>query len=261
MSHFSGLVVLTPQYLKKHDLEDSLERYNENLEVPEYSCGEVDDYEKVRFLEYYLKKEGTNLEDFEELLRMELGEEKKNWPEQKERYAELFIEKYPEYFNNFAVMYEKHGYDWNGDRWRLNYITGKWEEYSTYNPDAKWDWYNENGRWSGAIKKKDGDYVNQCSLGEIDWTDFKPEDYEEEERENIFGEKYRPLKEGVKYHFTQSKPPYCLVVDGEYYSIGDMGGCGCTEDKMTPEEWSQKFFELLENLPEDCEAWNIDFHI
>lgn len=34
MSHFAGLVILTPNY--KGDLESALERYDENTEVPEY---------------------------------------------------------------------------------------------------------------------------------------------------------------------------------------------------------------------------------
>ncbi len=37
MSHFCGLVIMTPNYLKNHTLEDSLAKYDENLDVPEYS--------------------------------------------------------------------------------------------------------------------------------------------------------------------------------------------------------------------------------
>ena len=59
MSHFTGLVILTPSYLEKHDLEESLDKYCEHNSVPEYSEGEVSDYEKVTFIHYYKFHDGT----------------------------------------------------------------------------------------------------------------------------------------------------------------------------------------------------------
>ena len=157
MSHFCGLVVLTPKYLENHNLEDSLEKYNENLEVPEYSKGEVSDYEKVEFIMYYLKEDNVELIDLKEKLYSKLLEEGRIEPyseekdgeryrfmfrvvyDNKERYVELFKETYPEYFSKFDEMYEEHGDDWNGGDWRINPISGKWEEYSTYNPNAVYE--------------------------------------------------------------------------------------------------------------------------
>ena len=55
MSHFCGLVIMTPEYAENNTFEDSLEKYNENIEYEPYMSGEVSDYEKVRFLEYYNK--------------------------------------------------------------------------------------------------------------------------------------------------------------------------------------------------------------
>ena len=55
MSHFCGLVIMTPEYAENNGFEDSLEKYNENIEYEPYVSGEVSDYEKVRFLEYYNK--------------------------------------------------------------------------------------------------------------------------------------------------------------------------------------------------------------
>jgi RimJ/RimL family protein N-acetyltransferase len=46
-------VVLTPEYLENHSFEDSLDKYDENIEVEEYYKGEVSDSEKCEFLEYY----------------------------------------------------------------------------------------------------------------------------------------------------------------------------------------------------------------
>lgn len=265
MSHFSGLVILTPEYAEFHDLEDSLEKYNENLEVPEYSRGEVSNYEKVEFIEYYLEKDGIKFVELKEKLYNTLSKENKiSKPfngedneferylrsvvyDNKDRYAELFKETYPDYFNRFEELYNEHGEDWNGNRWRINYMTGNWEEYSTYNPNSKWDWYDENGRWGKGIKTKDDEYVNECLLGEIDWTDFKPEDYEEEE--------------DVRWHFTKSNLPFCIVVDGEWIEKGEMGWWAMTSNEMSNEDWNEKMFEIINNLPENSEVHNIDFHI
>ena len=279
MSHFCGLVVLTPEYGEYHDLEDSIEKYDEALEVPEYSNGEVSDFDKVRFIDFYLKENGVKLKNVKAMLYSELLKEKKikRWSSKKdgskerflhsliwshcERYGELFKEVHQKYFNSFESLYDKYGDDWNGNSWRVNPETGKWEEYSTRNPNSKWDWYDLNGRWSKSIKTKKGGFVNKCLLGDIDWTDFKPEDYEEEEKTNIWGKKYRPFKKNVKWHFTENNVPYSLVIDGNWYSQGDMGWFGYSDDKMTEQEWSKKFMELLKDLPINSQCYNIDYHI
>jgi hypothetical protein len=67
---------------------------------------------------------------------------------------------------------------------------GKWYEYTTYNPDSKWDWYSLGGRWSGFFKMKAGitpvtgrpgvfgnvpeeDYSDQAIKGDIDFEGMK----------------------------------------------------------------------------------------
>lgn len=277
MSHFAGLVVLTPDYLKNHSFADSLAKYDEGLEVPEYSRGEVSDFDKVRFIEYYSEKKiKKNLKEmlYNNLLaagKIEAYNEEKDGTlarfytlvslDYKDEYAELFKKHYPKLFDNFSSLYAEKGNDWNDNRWRINHITGNWEEYSTYNPLSKFDWYDCSGRWSKCVKTKNGEYVNECLLGEIDWSDFKPEDYEEEEKEDWLGKKYKPLKENVKYHFTKSAPPFCLVVDGEWFEKGQMLYWGMTSEEKEQEEWNKQFFDILDRLPEDSLCYNVDFHI
>jgi hypothetical protein len=55
----------------------------------------------------------------------------------------------------FDELYEKFGESWNGGNWVKN-EDGTYEEFSTYNPDSKWDWYVVGGRWSGYFKLKPG---------------------------------------------------------------------------------------------------------
>lgn len=91
--------------------EEQLEPFDENLKVEEYVSGEVSDEEKQQMLDYYNTKH-------------------------KRKYK------------SFESCYVRNGSSWNGNRWRKD-EDGIWREYSTYNPDSKWDWYQLGGRWSG----------------------------------------------------------------------------------------------------------------
>ena len=66
-----------------------------------------------------------------------------------------FLQYYGE--TDFDSAYKKHGELWNRNNWRLD-EEGRWCEYSTYNPDAKWDWYVIGGRWTGFFKVKKGHF-------------------------------------------------------------------------------------------------------
>jgi hypothetical protein len=99
------------------DVHGQLAEFDENLEVDRYLVGEVEDYDKEYMLKHFAKK----------------GEE----------------------FKDFDECYAMHGHDWNYNRYEKG-SDGKWYEYSTYNPNAEWDWYQVGGRWAGRIKVKEG---------------------------------------------------------------------------------------------------------
>lgn len=267
MSHFVGLVVLTPGYLEKHDLEMSLEKYNENREVEEYSNGPVSDYEKLEFIEYYKRKDGTispehDHKDLWQILYDRLREEGKveEFDQEKHRtvylllndtlgedgfqkaYVELFNELYPTLFGKFDTMYEEKGEDWNSNSWRFNYVTSQWEKYSTYNPDSKWDWYTEGGRWDGCLKNKDGEHVNECLLSQLDLSSPTP-------------------KEDEKYYIGEHSAPFCLVIDGEWFEKGEMGWFGISTNDKPQDDWNTEFMNIINKLPGNSEVHLIDFHI
>lgn len=102
-----------------NDPETQLEPFSENLRVPAYVQGDVSDEDKKRFLDHYQKEEGVS----------------------------------PDL--TFDEVYSIHGEDWNDNTWRKN-EQGVWQEYSTYNPNSKWDWYSLGGRWMGFFKLKEG---------------------------------------------------------------------------------------------------------
>lgn len=54
----------------------------------------------------------------------------------------------------FEELYELKGEDWNGNSWKKQ--GDEWVEFSTYNPNSKWDWYSVGGRWTGFFKLKPG---------------------------------------------------------------------------------------------------------
>ena len=281
MSHFCGLVIMTPEYAENNGFEDSLEKYNENIEYEPYVSGEVSDYEKVRFLECY-NKDNVNedaiknefadthagverFQSFEDFKNKWGSDNRKRYVytlayDHKDEYCKFFIEKFQELFADFDNQYEEHGEDWNGSRWKKN-DDGVWEEWSTYNKNSKWDWYSLGGRWSKCIKTKSGEFVDECFLDEIDWSPFKTEDYEEETKKDWSGNEYRKLKDSVKYHYTENDVPFCLIIDGVWYERGKMGWWACVSDEKEKSDWNEEFMNLIKALPEKSIVANCDFHI
>jgi hypothetical protein len=115
--------------------EDQLERYNESIETERYKKGEVSESEKEAFIEFYEKKDRANKE------------------------------------KTFEELYELYGEEWNGNSWALE--DGEWFEFSTYNPDSKWDLYQLGGCWSGFLKVKEG---VEPVIGESGTFDNKPKE-------------------------------------------------------------------------------------
>lgn len=99
-------------------LDELMRPFDEELEVPEYEVGEVDDFDKKCMMDYYLENKGADFKSFDE-------------------------------------YYKLYGEDWNGNRWRKD-DDGVWREFSTSNPQSKWDWWEVGGRWAGRIILKEG---------------------------------------------------------------------------------------------------------
>lgn len=281
MSHFSGFVILTPGYAKSHNMDESLEKYSENLKVPEYCCGPVSNIDKVHFLLYNIGNNdeyGKRRDYFEDKLYdylLKIGkiepmpqDSNKKYQyirdaltseERNDAYIVVLNETYPGLIDKFDAMYKEHGEGWNNNAWRFSYLSKQWEEYSRYNQNSKWDWYQVGGRWNECIKTKNGKFVNECKFGDIDLTDFTDDDYEKEPAKDIFGEEYRKLKDEVEWHHTISNMPFCIVIDGEWFERGKMGWFGISCDNN--ENWEKDANKLLENIPEDSDVYLVDFHI
>lgn len=104
MSHFAVMVV-------GKDVEEQLEKYDENLVYDEYDA-EVRDYRIDSFKRFCKREKGIEVGD------------------------------------SIDEAYTYYGQEYNGNEW-FKKDDGKWYEKTTYNPHSKWDWYVIGGRFSG----------------------------------------------------------------------------------------------------------------
>ena len=293
MSHFCGLVILTPEYAKTHGMNDSLAKYDEGIEMPEYRKYDLPDKDKLDFLEHYLidKAEENGVQIRANYKKFKLGfitfmrgkkgyltqkqyqekypysrnkETKDGWAwgliyDNPEKWVEYFKQGFPDLWNSFEETYAKFGEDWNSNGWRKD-ENGVWAVYSTYNPDSKWDWYSTGGRWNNSIKTKDGQFVNMCKFGEIDFEPYPDDCYED--GEDWLGNPRKKLKDDYEWHYdNKNNIPFCIIIDGVWYERGDMGWWGIVTNEKGTEEWNGEVSALLENIPADSMVYNVDFHI
>lgn len=193
--------------------EGQLAPYDENLEVPEYLVEEVSERDKQSMLDYYNT-------------------------EREEPYMD------------FDKCYAANGEDWNNNKYHRN-ENGVWCEYSTYNPNSKWDWYKLGGRWSGDhFKLKPGAKSGIC--GTPSWINSAKKGCD------------AALKGDIDFNATTKEQftPFAMVKDGQWYAKGEMGWWGVvTETYCTDEEWRDKIWELVQSLPDDTLISFYDCHI
>ena len=112
-------------------------------------------------------------------------------------------------------------------------VNGKYGYMS--NPNAKWDWYSEGGRWSGYLTNKEGNKTDVELLTEVDW--------------------------------DKTDTPFCFVNDnGEWIERGQMGWFAMVADEKPKEDWDAEFKAYVQSLladedAKDIEVYAIDYHI
>jgi hypothetical protein len=187
MSHFTVLVI-------GNNPEEQLMPFDENMEVEEYRVGLVSDEEKGRITKFYTTP-NTDRHHYK-LTKEEVEENKKL---------------------SFEELYEKYGEAWNNKRYRKD-ENGDWTEYSTYNPESKWDWYVLGGRWTGYFLPRKGKsgklgqqgtfgnnpkegWVDQIKKGDIDFVEMKKaEEKRAKKTYKEFEEKLKNDPQTKKFH-------------------------------------------------------------
>lgn len=103
------------------------------------------------------------------------------------------------------------------------------------NPNAKWDFYQKGGRWSGYITNKEGKTTDVEMLTEVDW--------------------------------DKTDTPFCFVnAEGEWIERGQMGWFAVVSNEKKKVDWSEEFKAYVQSLLADPEAneievYAIDYHI
>ena len=200
--HYSVIVI-------GEDPETQLAPYDENLEVERYlraSKGDLIQEAKERFrYEVGHGEYSSYIKDREAWLK-EHGEDENLVKRVKTTHDKFLLT--DEEWYQLAIKYSDD----------IDPETGG--EYTTCNPNGRWDWYEVGGRWSGEIELEDGSHVNSARVEDIknlsdltsyyllnegvwegpdDGFNWRSQDYSElKEREIAFGEHIKETLASLK---------------------------------------------------------------
>lgn len=197
------------------------------------------------------------------------------------------------------------------ENWRQEFLDGKTDEdlwksvaedydnrtdaagniYSTYNPNSKWDWYQEGGRWGGLLRLKpevvarnDGfKTADEARVGDIDFSPEK-EKYEDalrfwdvivdgKEQEDgediwtIYNPDYYLHRYGDRETYASLQSQFgtfaVLTPDGVWHEQGQMGWFGCSgETDEEARDWMEHYQErFLDTADPDWILTIVDCHI
>lgn len=121
-----------------YDEEELDKKYYEGTDVPEYCTGEVTENDIISFVTYYTQDKQDSIAQLSNLIPLAktlLEKYKTNESQRQETFEKITKEL-------FEPIYEKKGYDWNGNTYRKD-ENGIWKGYSTYNVDAVYDYFSE----------------------------------------------------------------------------------------------------------------------
>lgn len=265
MSHFIGLVFLRPS----DDLEEVLAPFNEQDEEYMEFVDSTDEVKKAwDKIRESCPADGTFIEEIDrtdEVNEIWDNAEDTLSPEDKDSFWQPYTkDKYPtptaiaedkgyevvpdETKRNGVRFVQKMERNWKYEPSKEKYgtIDNFAKEYFGYrkingkycyrtNPNAKYDWYQEGGRWSGCLVNKEGKNCNHDYVTEIDW--------------------------------DKTDTPFCFVTaDGEWIERGEMGWFAMVVNEKKKVDWDEEFKSYVQSLLADAEADQmeviaVDFHI
>ena len=204
---------------------------------------------------------------------------------------ELRIPPTLKYTREEAIRYAKEHYKEYRDKsdeecWTMmadGYTTDeKGNIYTTYNPQAKWDWYEIGGRWSGYLRVND-QHVNTARVAEIDFSidedvyrkslrfwdvvvDHAPEE-SDERYSSLFGENYYRDYYGDRETFARRQTMFIthavITPNGIWHERGEVGWFGLsgeTPDKAA--DWDEHYLErFIKDADPNLMMTLIDCHI
>ena len=157
-------------------------------------------------------------------------------------------------------------------------------ELSTYNPNAKWDWYSIGGRFSRLITMENGERTNSCKIKDADFSyvdresydealrfwevviDGKPLEKGEKQPFSLYKKEYYIERYGTKEEFAKSSSNFgtyaILTPDGVWHEPGKMGWFGVSHATIEAErEWEKHYQEILNTANPEWTITIVDCHI
>lgn len=271
MSHYTVAVFSNGD----NDLETMLAPFNEGLNIPHYISkaeiiakvrAEIESYRKRTYAKY--------LENPEEYIAKCKNDD----------HVKYITEEFPQRLNwtddecyNYGARY----YDPKDTR-------PDGSVFSTYNPNAKWDWYEIGGRFSDIIPLKGGGFADEAEMSDVDIDYRNQEEYQralrfwqiyvdgqepvtEEEREEIQHQWYNREYYIERYDNAEDYADWCsgfhfyaaLLPTFKWLEPGKMGWWGISSAEAEDEKaWHKQVREILKQAQE--ENWYItmvDCHI
>lgn len=214
MSH-STVLVLTKT---ADDLESALAPFDENTEVPRYIANT-----KAQLIATERQRHTLAAENLAEML----NDPQAYWPRGIQNPAHLrwIVRDAPaaaalsdDELWEQVVKPKAYDLDDEGNQW------------STYNPRSRWDWYAIGGRWDRELVVKGGGQgnVNQARLGDL--------------------------------NLLLSLVPFAVLTpDGTWHEQGKMRWFGIVQDE--DDAWEKKYRELIAQQDPDLVATLVDVHI
>lgn len=135
--------------------------------------------------------------------------------------------------------------------------------YSTANPDAKWDWYEEGGRWKDFLRLKDGTRATSAKIKDVDFS-INDSDYQKALRYWDLVVEHKPLEPGEEMPFSMYKPEYYkdFYGDRETYARRQAGFhtfAVVTSDGIWLEEANMGWFAWTDATPKSAADWENNF--
>lgn len=212
MSHFCVYVF----HDAKTSVDELLAPFDESIEFEPYV-----EYTKEQVIAKVRKdiEDFKNSEHYKEYLADPV-KYKKNWGHN-ESHIKYIEEEFPKRLNwTDEECYEDKAKWYRED----GMVSEDGSLLSTYNPKAKWDWYQIGGRWSGSVP---GDEVQMCEI---------------------------PIE-------TIETPYAFITPDGEWVERGEMGWFGMGSNEIDEDAWDAKFKEYLKTLDKNIILTQVDCHI
>ena len=135
--------------------------------------------------------------------------------------------------------------------------------YTTYNPQSKWDWYEEGGRYCNLLKLKNGKTADSARVSDIDFSDDEKA-YRDALRFWDVVVDGAPAEEGEDY-FSIYNPEYYKKYYGDRESYAKACAQWSTFAVLTPDGvWHEPgkmgWWGMSNESPEDSKDWHANYH-